>query len=68
MTKPKNLRLELHPYPHLRDDEGCVLANDYIDDAKIAFILAVVAAAQDGPSYSDIMERWNLDANNGAKD
>lgn len=24
-----NLRIEREPYPHLRDDQGCVLASDY---------------------------------------
>jgi hypothetical protein len=43
MKAPKNLRVEQWPYPHLRDDEGCVLAHDYIDDEKVAFILDAVA-------------------------
>jgi hypothetical protein len=42
MKAPKNLRIELEPYPHLRDDDGCVLANDYINDDKMAFILEAV--------------------------
>lgn len=39
-TPPKNLRVEQEPYPHLRDDEGCVLARDYQHPEKLAFILA----------------------------
>jgi hypothetical protein len=39
---PVNLRVELEPYPHLRDDEGCVLAADYTDEAKLAYILMAV--------------------------
>lgn len=35
----KNLRLESHPYPHLRDDEGCVLAADFVDREKVRFII-----------------------------
>ena len=37
-----NLRVEHNPYPHLRDDQGCVLANDYIHLAKLGFILKAV--------------------------
>jgi hypothetical protein len=44
---PKNLRVEMHPYPHLRDDDGCVLATDYIFDEKIDFILQATGAAPD---------------------
>ena len=44
MKKPTNLRLEENPYTHLRDDEGCVLARDYVNQEKIDFILAAVAA------------------------
>lgn len=43
MKPPVNLRLELFPYPHLRDDEGPVLARDYDYPEKLAFILAAVA-------------------------
>jgi len=39
---PKNLRVEHDPYPHLRDDEGCVLARDYIAPDKLAFICQAV--------------------------
>ena len=42
MKAPINLRVEQDPYPHLRDDQGCVLASDYIHDEKLAFILAAV--------------------------
>jgi len=41
---PINLRVEAEPYPHLRDDEGCVLARDYRNDEKLDFILAATAA------------------------
>jgi hypothetical protein len=37
---PKNLRVAQEPYPHLRDDDGCVLARDYISLPKMAWILA----------------------------
>lgn len=40
--QPKNLRIESEPYLHLRDDEGCVLASDYINDQKMAFVLEAV--------------------------
>lgn len=43
MIAPKNLRLELEPYPHLRDDVGCVLARDFIHADKVKFILEAVA-------------------------
>lgn len=43
MKPTKNLRVELHPYPHLRDDDGCVLANDYVYQEKIDYILYCVA-------------------------
>lgn len=42
---PKNLRIEWEPYPHLRDDDGCVLASDYIHEEKIQFILDAVNRA-----------------------
>lgn len=42
MKSPRNLRVEENPYPHLRDDHGCVLASDYIHSEKMAFILAAV--------------------------
>jgi hypothetical protein len=38
-VKPINLRLAAHPYPHLRDDEGCVLARDRVHLGKIAYLL-----------------------------
>lgn len=37
---PVNLQVVNDPYPHLRDDEGCVLARDYAHNAKLAYILA----------------------------
>ena len=43
MKAPKNLRIEHEPYPHLRDDEGCVLARDYQNTDKTDFILIAVA-------------------------
>lgn len=36
---PKNLRVEQEPYPHLRDDDGCVLARDYEHEGKTAYIV-----------------------------
>lgn len=42
MKRTKNLRLDDHPYPHLRDDEGCVLASDYIHLEKLDFILTAI--------------------------
>lgn len=42
MKPPINLRVEQEPYPHLRDDKGCILARDFQDEAKLAFILQVV--------------------------
>lgn len=39
---PKNLRAPIDPYPHLRDDDGCVLARDCIDPDKVAYILNAV--------------------------
>lgn len=39
---PTNLRVEMSPYPHLRDENGCVLASDYFEAGKLAFILAAV--------------------------
>jgi hypothetical protein len=39
MKAPKNLTIEYEPYPHLRDDEGCVLAADYVNTGKVDFIL-----------------------------
>jgi len=50
MTAPKNLRIEMEPYPHLRDDEGCILARDYIHQEKMAFILNAVAAVPSPPA------------------
>lgn len=41
---PKNLRVCNNPYPHLRDDDGCVLARDYADLGKLAYIMDAVAA------------------------
>ena len=37
--------------------QGEALRREYLEKTEAA----------DGPSYSDIMERWNLDANNGAE-
>lgn len=45
MKAPKNLRVEYEPYPHLRDDDGCVLASDCVYEDKIAFILEAVKSA-----------------------
>lgn len=42
MKTPKNLRIEREPYPHLRDDEGCVLASDHEDERKTAYIIRAV--------------------------
>ncbi len=42
MKMPVNLRIEHWPYPHLRDDEGCILATDYIHPDKMEFILEAV--------------------------
>lgn len=44
MKEPVNLRVEYHPYPHLRDDEGCVLARDYVNVEKMDYVLAAVVA------------------------
>lgn len=44
MKRPINLRVEQEPYPHLRDDEGCILARDYQNPEKLAYILAAVEA------------------------
>ena len=49
MKETKNLRVEMHPYPHLRDDEGCVLANDYINESKIDYILYCIKREQHSP-------------------
>jgi hypothetical protein len=38
-VRPLNLRVATFPYPHLRDDEGTVLARDFMDLGKLAFIL-----------------------------
>lgn len=38
-VEPKNPRLCMEPYPHLRDDEGCILAMDYAHKGKIAYLL-----------------------------
>jgi hypothetical protein len=43
MIPPKNLRIEFEPYPHLRDDDGCILARDYIHADKLKFIFEAVA-------------------------
>ena len=51
MKVPKNLRIEMHPYPHLRDDEGCIMANDYLYEEKLLFILTAVQVA--GGSVKD---------------
>ena len=42
---PSNLRVEMWPHPHLRDDAGCVLAGDCINFGRVAFTLAAVEAA-----------------------
>lgn len=42
MKSPINLRIEHQPYPHLRDDEGAILARDYIHLDKMEFILEAV--------------------------
>ena len=42
---PLNLRVEMDPYPHLRDDDGCILAKDYYNPEKLAFILDAVQKA-----------------------
>lgn len=42
LVAPVNLYIAAEPYPHLRDDGGCILARDYVDDRKMAFILAAV--------------------------
>lgn len=39
---PKGLYVALNPYPHLRDEDGCVLAADYTQLEKLAFILAAL--------------------------
>lgn len=39
---PKNLRVCNYPYLHLRDDDGCVLASDYVDFAKLSYILKMI--------------------------
>jgi hypothetical protein len=46
---PANLRLEWEPYPHLRDDQGCVLARDHLDPGKVAYILRAVEVAKPAP-------------------
>lgn len=43
MIPPKNLRIEFEPYAHLRDDDGCVLASDYVHADKLKFIFEAVA-------------------------
>ena len=42
MERPKNLRLEQEPYPHLRDDDGVILARDYQNTEKLNYILHCV--------------------------
>ncbi len=42
---PVNLRIEPEPYPHLRDDEGCILSRDFGNWEKVSFILRAVDAA-----------------------
>ncbi len=52
MKAPINLRVEQDPYPHLRDDEGCILARDHQNKEKLDFILEAVRRmikASDGP-------------------
>jgi hypothetical protein len=41
---PKNLRVCSYPYPHLRDDDGTVLARDYAELGKLAYILDALDA------------------------
>lgn len=38
-VRPINLRVATYPYPHLRDDEGCVISRDFMHLGKLAFIL-----------------------------
>jgi hypothetical protein len=42
LVAPKNLRVATFPYPHLRDDDGCVIARDFMDLRKLAYILAAL--------------------------
>lgn len=39
---PVNLRIAEEPYPHLRDDSGCILARDYVNLPVMAWILDAV--------------------------
>lgn len=50
MQAPINLRIEYNPYPHLRDDKGCVLARDYVHVEKMEYILEAVRRMQAGPA------------------
>ncbi len=42
----KNLRVDTHLYPHLRDDDGCILANDCTIESKLAFIVRAASSYQ----------------------
>lgn len=46
MQAPINLRVEQEPYPHLRDDQGCILARDYQHPEKLEYILEAVRQMQ----------------------
>lgn len=39
---PVNLRVAESPYPHLRDDSGCILARDCMHAPTMAFVLLAV--------------------------
>lgn len=40
-----------------------------LDPASLAIAMGSIGVEpKDGPSYADIQERWNLDANYGARD
>jgi hypothetical protein len=39
------LRIEMTPYPHLRDSEGCVLARDFVYLEKVDFIIRTIRQA-----------------------
>jgi len=41
---PVGLVVALEPYPHLRDEGGCILARDYVDMSKLAWIMDAIAA------------------------
>lgn len=46
MERPVNLRVEQEPYPHLRDNKGCILARDYQHVEKLNYILYCVKQAE----------------------